>query len=268
MITLFDLDSLIYQAVHKIVSIQDMRALLNVQRDEIGYKERKEMASQFIIDAAYDRMGRKVLEIYDQIEKAGYDVKWNRLFITNCKNNFRKVLSPEYKVNRKKNIWVNHVRKRLVNDGLSEWSDTLEADDLIADAANEIGKDGYIIISIDKDLKQIPGVHFDFYPIYKVNEGIKTKVGVKGLSITTDFDGWKMVATQVLMGDATDGIRGLPKVGIKTAEKILKCAGSCRQMLFRCVRAYAAIYPESWRHEILLNYRLIKLGNNGMVSQR
>jgi len=82
----------------------------------------------------------------------------------------------------------------------------LEADDLVAiyreDCVN------YGIASPDKDvLYQIPGRHFN----YRTGEFI----------VTSEEDAEKFLWKQMLMGDSTDGILGIPKVGEKTADKWL-----------------------------------------------
>ena len=61
--------------------------------------------------------------------------------------------------------------------------DEYEADDLIYYNAELMDINDYIICSIDKDLKQIEGLHFDYYQlkrydengeIFKVRKGFKT----------------------------------------------------------------------------------------------
>jgi len=65
-----------------------------------------------------------------------------------------------------------------------------------------------IICSIDKDLLQIPGHHYNF---------------VKELHTTTSPEyGEYLFWCQVLTGDASDNIFGCPSIGPKTAGKILK----------------------------------------------
>lgn len=78
----------------------------------------------------------------------------------------------------------------------------LEADDLVAIYQNK----HTIICSPDKDvLKQLEGKHFDYGKV----EFIKT----------TKEEAHKFLLMQILMGDSTDGVPGIPKVGEKTAYK-------------------------------------------------
>src|SRR5262249_40632645 len=66
-----------------------------------------------------------------------------------------------------------------------------------------------IIVSADKDMKTIPGEHYD---------PNKRELGVVTVS-RLEADGYHMM--QTLTGDTTDGYTGCPGVGPKKAEKIL-----------------------------------------------
>ena len=90
-----------------------------------------------------------------------------------------------------------------------EWGFThvpgLEADDLVAVYAKPSGT---VICSPDKDvLYQVAGKHFNF----RTSEFVKT----------SKLDANRFLWKQTLMGDPTDGIGGIPKVGPKTADKLL-----------------------------------------------
>ena len=92
--------------------------------------------------------------------------------------------------------------------------DRLEADDVLAirnKQLNELGVSN-VIVSVDKDLLQIPGVHYN--PIKDEIQSIT--------EFSASYNFWK----QVLMGDVTDGIYGISGVGPKTAEKILASRSS------------------------------------------
>lgn len=83
--------------------------------------------------------------------------------------------------------------------------DELEGDDVIGITATSGGS--YIIATIDKDMKTIPGKHYNFGKdeFFEIDED--------------QANYWHMV--QTLTGDQTDGYSGCPGVGIKTAEKLL-----------------------------------------------
>jgi hypothetical protein len=81
-----------------------------------------------------------------------------------------------------------------------------EADDSLAQEQTEKG-DKTVIVSIDKDMLQVPGWHYNFV--------------TRNLQYVTMFGGFYNFCVQMLMGDKVDNIIGLKQVGIKTAQKIL-----------------------------------------------
>lgn len=91
--------------------------------------------------------------------------------------------------------------------------DGLEADDLVVYWAKEMGEET-IICSPDKDvLKQTPGVHYNYR---------WSKEGRGSWVTTSEEDANIFLWQQVLMGDSTDSIPGLPGIGEKKALKMLK----------------------------------------------
>jgi len=136
-------------------------------------------------------------------------VKPYRVALTSSKN-FRKDVLPSYKSNRvgvRKPMILPALRQHMLDNHDAIIIEGLEADDVLGILATEkSNKKDSIIVSVDKDFKQIP-----------------TKICLDGETVqivTEDMaNHWFMI--QVLMGDATDGYTGLPGCGIKTAEKIL-----------------------------------------------
>ena len=133
---------------------------------------------------------------FDQIQVAISDI-----------NNFRKDVDPQYKANR------NNIRKPMLlqfaKDYLFEKYDgliypNLEADDVLG---IELTSDPETVIwSTDKDLKTVFGVHLIDNQLQVITE--------------EQADYWFFY--QTLVGDLTDNYQGCPKVGPKTAEKILE----------------------------------------------
>lgn len=131
-------------------------------------------------------------------------------------NNFRRALYPQYKSNRAgkpRPVALKFLRERLINDNdyNTPVLPRLEADDVMGILATAPSSPREIIIvSIDKDLRSIPG---RFFNLGKPDEGIQ-EIRIE------DADYWFMM--QTLMGDATDGYPGCPKFGPATAAKALK----------------------------------------------
>ena len=125
--------------------------------------------------------------------------------------NFRKEIFSDYKGHRNRRKPLGY--KRLVNHCRNNFNvvvrDTLEADDSLGvDATNpKYASTDNIIVSPDKDMRQIPGVLWD------LNNDVE--------EITKeDGDRWHLI--QSLAGDPTDGYPGCPGIGVKRASDILK----------------------------------------------
>ena len=128
------------------------------------------------------------------------------------KRNFREDLYPDYKANRAavpKPRHFSDVRAYLVRNYGAVVTDGHEADDELGTMAMKLRKEKkpYIVASTDKDLKQIPGEHYDF---------------AKGESWSvSERDALKFFYEQLLSGDATDNIPGIDGIGPKKAEAAL-----------------------------------------------
>lgn len=166
-------------------------------------------------------------------------------------DNFREAIYPEYKANRhrsdpkRRNAFVPIIRQLAVNNGLAVEATGREADDLLRIWSEECKKNGdeFIICSLDKDLKCIAGQH---YLIHK-NEFITV----------TEIDAERFFYEQLLKGDPSDNIKGIPGVGPKTAEKFLKDATTVEEFQELVSFAYYQIFDKNWRNELLLNGKLL-----------
>jgi 5'-3' exonuclease len=99
----------------------------------------------------------------------------------------------------------DYLRKKYDAEALALY----EADDLIGIASDEYRRKGeeVVIVSIDKDLDCIPGVHYN---------SVRDEV-----YIVTPEQALRNFYYQVLLGDTTDNVPGVPGVGEKTATKLL-----------------------------------------------
>jgi DNA polymerase-1 len=122
--------------------------------------------------------------------------------------NFRYSILPTYKHNRKdlaKPKMFSDLKQYALENYHTKIKEPLEADDVIGILATKYPQK-YVIASIDKDLKQIPGLHYDWQKdqMFEVTE--------------EEADRWFF--TQVLIGDIGDGYTGCPGIGKKKADKI------------------------------------------------
>ena len=118
---------------------------------------------------------------------------------------FRKLLYPAYKAHRKqpKPKHYKAIREYLVKEWDAEIVGVIEADDALGIHQDETS----IICSIDKDLLQIEGRHYNF---------------VKGeFSTITKEQGLMNFYTQMITGDTADNIKGIKGMGPVAAKKLL-----------------------------------------------
>lgn len=202
----------------------------------------------------FDVFLNQVVAIQEQIEQSSFEIDGLRFYFTTCTNNFRLKICKEYKANRQENDVSLKVKELIptvidmlyVSGYLSFYSETLEADDLIAIDAKEISNS--IVVSKDKDLKQIKGLHFDYQKIDKGN-GFKE---YKGLSCTDNTKSYDILMNMLLIGDVVDNIKGVHGIGEKKALKHLKGKTNFIKLL-----TVARLYNDFDR--LKKNIKLIKL---------
>jgi DNA polymerase-1 len=146
---------------------------------------------------------------------------------------FRHDFFPEYKANRKlarKPIAYKAARAYMEAQPNVICRTALEADDVMGilatgDTVHARDTDERIICSVDKDMKQIPGLHYDWTKDTEVRT-------VSALEADAFF------YAQCLAGDSTDGIPGIKGVGMVKATKMLM--GSAKDTAWEViVDAYA-----------------------------
>lgn len=167
---------------------------------------------------------------YEQMEQIEDVLPHDRVILAfSPKKNFRYRIWPQYKVNRADK------RRPMCLDALREWvlgeyevfiRPDIEADDVLGILATSpyIVRGRKVIVSVDKDFKGVP------CEFYNLNADELTEV------TEPSADYWHMV--QTLTGDAADGYPGCPKVGPKTAQKILDNATGYAQFWPLVVQTY------------------------------
>ena len=164
-------------------------------------------------------------------------------------NNFRRVLYPEYKANRKdqpKPKWLEQCREQLVTEWGATITDGYEADDALGmyqcDVA-EYETGTTVICSIDKDLLMIPGQHYNF---------------VKQIwSEVSESEGLLNFYTSVLVGDSVDNIKGCPGIGKAKAPKILQECQTEWELYQACLNQYKNIFKDEGETQLILNAQLL-----------
>ena len=135
------------------------------------------------------------------------------LFFSDSKN-FRKDILPDYKGhrNRKKPCGYRRAIDWLTESFSVIRMPTLEADDALGiHATDSKGFDYPIIVSPDKDMRQIPGHLWDLTSDDTVT--------------ITEEEGRQWHLIQSLAGDQTDGYPGCPGIGVKRAVALFEKTG-------------------------------------------
>ena len=157
-----------------------------------------------IFKDAYNCVKRELTRISDKFRPNDGLILF---FSDSC--NFRKDIQPDYKGhrNRKKPCGYRRVINALGKEYEVIRMPWLEADDALGIYATE--NPGNIIISPDKDMRQIPGKLYNF----EESTLITAESGAK----------WHLV--QSMAGDNTDGYAGVPGIGVKRAVSLFEEKG-------------------------------------------
>jgi DNA polymerase-1 len=167
------------------------------------------------VELAIDEFVRKLKEQanVDNVETA----------ISHAKN-FRKEVASYYKENRKdirKPMLLSYAKDYLYETYAGVILDNLEADDTLGILSTQ-HPEKYIIWSLDKDLMTIPGLHLIDGEVVTISEE------------EADYGFYK----QVLTGDMVDNYPGCPKIGPKTADKVLAQDSSDLSLWDKVVMAF------------------------------
>lgn len=156
-------------------------------------------------------------------------------------NGFRFKLDPNYKQNRKqpKPKHYEALKYYIIRDIGAKITIEQEADDALGMAQTETS----IICSIDKDMLQIPGWHYNFVK--------------KEKTFITPEEGLKRFYEQLLMGDVVDNIPGIYGIGPVKAKKHLEGLVTEEEMFLKCKELYEK--HEIPEERLLLNGRLLKI---------
>lgn len=157
---------------------------------------------------SYDVVAGMMVRFVDEIKTTDY------LIMLSGGSNFRKYLYPTYKSNRSKEKPSHYtaVRNYISTNYNCEVCNWVEADDAIVSLATHINNSSSVtpvIVTLDKDLRQIPNTLF-----YNMVSGSME-------NITKDI-AYRTLFVQCLTGDTVDCIAGLKGVGKKKASKIVE----------------------------------------------
>lgn len=198
------------------------------------------------MEASWENFKQEVIKVTGKCWTNHY------LMAVKHKHNYRNDIYSEYKMNRhkdpsKQNHFVPSIRTLAVIEELAIEAIGREADDLLciwahqAMAANE----DYTIVSIDKDLKCIPGKHYN--PKLDMHFSVTPKEALR------------FFYAQLLSGDPTDNIPGLPGIGPAKAEKALFNTHTEEDMQEEVVAMYMSFFGDDWYDQLLSNGKMLYL---------
>jgi 5'-3' exonuclease len=273
-ILLIDADTIIFASCSVCENVQELFSENMYTMEE--YKE-------LINDEAYHEGTHSIISIdLDLAYRHSMDKIEAIMEITGCKDfelhftsgrrNFRYTdVDENYKANR----LVDNETKNRAPAGLHDLKQlfcathpeksfnhtNIEADDAVV-ALKMANYDKYIMCAVDKDvLGSVEGTHFNYYANFKYNIDMK-------FIETTKEKAFQWPYIQTLTGDAADGIIGLHRVGIKTAEKLLQGCTTEIQMWDIVVREYEARDKDII--DALKNMRLVNMhqynSDTGLVT--
>ncbi len=159
---------------------------------------------------AYIMVTDCICEILDVYEDNGDEIT----MVFSDRYTFRHEINLQYKAHRRDKrspLGINDLREWACDEWRSLRVDRLEADDVLGIIGSR-DPDGSIIVSGDKDFATVPCTWYNF-----LKDDLR--------KITKEEADFQHLV-QTLAGDATDGYFGVPRVGLKTAEKILNKDGA------------------------------------------
>ncbi len=234
MILLVDADSLIFAACYKKREHKD---------GERFYTDIEDAKSKF--DEQFMSIVNKLEDMYP-VERV--------ITFSGSKGNFRKLITPVYKANRKNADLpplLNEMHQFVKDEYDSVWGYGIETDDIVArywyNLSNEIGRDNVMIVSIDKDYKQFPALIYNYHYKHKVILDISEEEAMYNFY------------EQMIIGDGADNVQYFKGKGKVFAGKWFKGCATKYQYTRRMYELFKQEYKGKARQNYVECYHLLKL---------
>lgn len=229
-IILTDADSIIHASIHPLKS-----------------EEREPYTFEEIDTIIIPKIKEKLYSLNEEINK-GFSIQKMYCFVGG-KGSYRKEIYPDYKANRPEKLEIiGEVYRKCIEElNFIRAEDYLEADDMLYILGNEYGNMS-ILCFIDKDLRQIPGIVYDY------NKNI-------WYTITPEEAKYNL-AIQVCTGDAGDNIKSNKGCGPAKAAKYIKPEMTNYQYIKNIIRLYRDFNKgvKDVKPLIRMTYKLVSLG--------
>lgn len=234
MILLVDADSLIFASCYKKREHKD---------DERFYTDIEDSKAKF--DEQFMSIVNKLEDMYP-VEKV--------ITFSGSKGNFRKLITPVYKANRKKQELpplLDEMHQFVKDEYDSVWGYGIETDDIVArywyELSNEVGRNNVMIVSIDKDYKQFPALIYNYHYKHKVILDISEEEAM--------FNFYE----QFIIGDSADNVQYFSGRGKVFASKYLKDCNTKYQYTRKMLELFQEKYKGKARQKYAECYHLLKL---------
>jgi 5'-3' exonuclease len=176
------------------------------------------------------------------------------LTFSGSKGNFRKLITPKYKANRKKQELpplLDEMHQFVKDHYDSIWGYGIETDDMVArywkQISDDIGRDEVMIVSIDKDYKQFPCLMYNYH--YKHKEILDI----------TEEEAMYNFYEQCIVGDTADNVNYFKGKGKKYAEKHFKDCTTKYQYTRKLYELFKLEYKGKAKQKYTECYHLLKL---------
>ena len=234
MILLVDADSLIFASCYRKRETPD---------DELYYTNIEDSRAKF---------DEQFMSIVNHLEEK-YPID-KILTFSGSKGNFRKLITPKYKANRKKQELpplLNEMHQFVKDHYDSIWGYGVETDDMVArywkQISDDIGRDEVMIVSIDKDYKQFPCLMYNYHYKHKVILDISEEEAMYNFY------------EQCIVGDTADNVNYFKGKGKKFAEKHFKDCTTKYQYTRKLYELFKLEYKGKARQKYTECYHLLKL---------
>ena len=234
MILLVDADSLIFASCYRKRETPD---------DELYYTNIEDSRAKF---------DEQFMSIVNHLEEK-YPID-KILTFSGSKGNFRKLITPKYKANRKKQELpplLDEMHQFVKDHYDSIWGYGVETDDMVArywkQISDDIGRDEVMIVSIDKDYKQFPCLMYNYHYKHKVILDISEEEAMYNFY------------EQCIVGDTADNVNYFKGKGKKFAEKHFKDCTTKYQYTRKLYELFKQEYKGKARQKYTECYHLLKL---------
>ena len=234
MILLVDADSLIFASCYRKRETPD---------DELYYTNIEDSRAKF---------DEQFMSIVNHLEEK-YPID-KILTFSGSKGNFRKLITPKYKANRKKQELpplLDEMHQFVKDHYDSIWGYGVETDDMVArywkQISDDIGRDEVMIVSIDKDYKQFPCLMYNYHYKHKVILDISEEEAMYNFY------------EQCIVGDTADNVNYFKGKGKKFAEKHFKDCTTKYQYTRKLYELFKLEYKGKARQKFVECYHLLKL---------